>query len=422
MIGDTETYAGELRRALFPNDSVWKDVISAKGHADDKKVPLRVRVCIEPSARELHTLSWEKLMVNAEGENPLSPTTTALSRYAVGYGMSFRAALSRRADAPKALLLAVARGGAPHIGDSALKDLDPIATLLSAAGIACTVIGDWHAPSDLEDVLRSNNGVDYIYLLIKDDMDFEAGAITCALGYESFEDKDLVRKGLAQGLIAMVRPPRMMLIAPACAGDPGLKHNWLWMVHLAHESVERGVLSALTLQDALADEVWQGFLRSFFDEVTKHGQADLAARFAREKILESSAPWAPVIISRLRSGRLWYIPRLMDETCCDDTWNLLVSRIANERCTPIIGPGIDYRISRSRQQIAMDWADRYQYPLTLYEYVSLPQIAQYVAATRGDARMVADFLKTSASLPWSAMGICLIVPKDDFLSTRCCPR
>src|SRR5215467_11877787 len=150
-------------------------------------------------------------------------------------------------------------------------------------------------------------------------------------------------------------PPRLMMIAPAGIGHSTQEQNWLWLVnlpHLAHESIERGVFSVLTLQDALDHKAWQEFLQTFFGEVIQHGQVDLAARSAREKISGSTVPWAPVVISRLRSARLWYIPRFMDETRRDDTWNLLVSRVAEGRCTPIIGPGIDYRIARSRAQIA----------------------------------------------------------------------
>ena len=106
----------------------------------------------------------------------------------------------------------------------------------------------------------------------------------------------------------------------------------------------------------------------------------------------AAAPWAPVLISRLRSARVWYVPRFMDETCRDDTWRVLVSRVAEWPLHAIIGPGIDFRIARARVQIASDWADRFQYPWPC-EYVSLPQVAQYVAATRGDARMEEEFRK-----------------------------
>ena len=270
-IDDPDIYGGELRRAVFPHDGACGDVIGAQMLANDKKVPLRLRICIEPSARELHALSWEKLTLGSGSDNPLSPKSIALARYALGYGVSSRAALSRREDEPRALLLGVAEDRAAQ-GSSA-PVTDPIAKLLSRAGIACTIIAEWLDPGKLEEVLRGCDGVDYIYLLIKDGTGPKGRGMSGALSYEDAWDADPVCKGLVEAMNTMERPPRLMMIVPAGVDHPGQTQNWPWLVHLAHESVERGVLCVLTLQDALSDDDWQTFLQTFFGGIIQHDDA-----------------------------------------------------------------------------------------------------------------------------------------------------
>ncbi len=404
-IDDTETYARDLRHALFPDQEAWDAVTLAKARADEKRVALRVRICIEPSARELHSLNWEKLTVCGDPDNPLAVASAALARYALGYGSGARAAHIRRRAEPTALLLGAAAGPAGDGDDgAALQGLDAVAQLLGRAGIACTVSNRWHEIADLTEVLRKHEGIDYVYLLVRNCGTTEGGPLLCNRGFGGYGPTDEARRGIVAALEAMERPPRLMVVAPAQAGAPVAAPCWPWLLHLAHGLVERGVLGVLTLQGALEEASWHAFLAPFFGEIIGHGQTDQAARSAREQIAGTPNPWAPALVSCLRSARLWYEPHLMDETRRDQTWQLLISRIAEDRCTPIVGPGVDYRLARFRQQIALEWADRYQYPLALHEQVNLAQVAQYIAATRGDAQMEQDFTKDLRSFALKRYG------------------
>jgi len=392
-IADPETYARELRKALFPDAEAWGAVTLAKERANEKGVNLRVRICIEASARDLHSLNWEKLTALGGPDDPLAYGSTALARYALGYGASARAALARRNAESSALLLA-ATADLAATGDSALPEgLAAVADLLSGAGIACTVGRNWYSIREVAEELRRHDGIDHVCLLVRDCPPAAGGTLLCSPRGLGTEAADQARRGIGEALDAMERPPRLMVIAPADTEAPAAAECWPWFLHLAHDLVERGVLGVLTLQGNLDQATWLAFLAPFFGELIQHGQIDQAARAAREQIAAAAAPWAPVLVARLRTARLWYEPRLMDEARRDQTWKLLLARIAEDRCTPILGPGIDYRIARFRQQVAMEWADRYQYPLAGHEQVNLAQVAQYVAATRGDVQMEEDFTK-----------------------------
>ena len=265
--------------------------------------------------------------------------------------------------------------------------------MLSQAKIQSEVIKLWLPIKELAKVLCKHDGVDYLYLLVGICGPLDGKGMVCNQRLEACVASGQERPSIAQALDQLDLPPRLVVLATPIAPPPDSHSCWPWLLHLSHEIVERGVLGVLTLQHRLEQDAWQQFLKPFFTALTEHGQMDQAALTARRDILDSSAPWAPVLISRLRNARLWYAPRFMDERSQNETWELLLSRIREDRCTPIIGPGIDYRIARFRQQIAQSWADRYQYPLDLHHQVNLPQVAQYIVATRGDAQMEQDFKK-----------------------------
>jgi len=397
-IENPDDYARLLSKALFPKPEDSAALILAKGRAKEKRVTLRVRICIDRSARELHSLHWEKLTVWGGADNPLAVASVAFARYVLGYGGGSRATLVRRSTEPTALLLGAT--AAPDVasdsGDiEALDALDVVAQALSRVGIHCTVEQRWYAIPDLREALRAHHEVDYLYLLVRDCPSGPPGALLCNLDAGGCGPTDDIRGAVAEALDAMERLPRLAVVVPmvASAGPQLVANPWPWLVHLAYEIVERGVLGVVTLQDSLDSANWHAFLARFFSELTAHGQSDEAARIARKQIVGSPAASAPVVVTRMRSARLWYEPHLMDETRRDQTWDLLISRVAEGRCTPIIGPGVDYRIAHFRQHIAQDWAERYQYPLAMHEQLSLPQVAQYVAATRGDAHLEAAFSK-----------------------------
>ena len=67
--------------------------------------------------------------------------------------------------------------------------------------------------------------------------------------------------------------------------------------------------------------------------------------------------WVPALYTRLRSGRLWYVPGFADEQVSFEKWPVLLRRIQERRCTPIVGAGVLEPLIGSPREIARRWAE-----------------------------------------------------------------
>jgi hypothetical protein len=72
----------------------------------------------------------------------------------------------------------------------------------------------------------------------------------------------------------------------------------------------------------------------------------------------------PVLFLALKSGRIWYEPGFEEHGGAPgremEIWPALLWSIQEERCTPILGPGLVESLVGSRQEIAMRWASVYR--------------------------------------------------------------
>jgi len=380
---EVAAYASALARSLFPDEPAREKLELAKARAEEKRVPLRVRVCIEPSARELHTVNWESLTIGGGAERLFSPGATCFARYTLALGADLHPVQVRCRSEPEALVLGLAARASAAVSMPGPEHLDAIAAALSDAGIAARVERRWLLLEELEPLLRRHDGIDLVFLCMLGCGEPAKQEAYCGHSPDAADVAGTARRIIAGAFNTLERLPRLVAIDNAAIAEADASACWPCFVYLAHELTEQGVLGALTLQGHLAAEDWTRFLTGFFREIKDHGQMDRAAMVARERVRDSGAPWAPAIVSRLRSSKLWYLPRFMDERIRDATWSILLKKIEQGRCLPIVGAGVDYRVARFRQEVAMRWADKYQYPLSVHEQASLSQVAQYVAATFG---------------------------------------
>ena len=118
---------------------------------------------------------------------------------------------------------------------------------------------------------------------------------------------------------------------------------------------------------------------------------DLAVSVARNSVARRKDGWVPALFSRLRTGRIWYEPGLAVSEP-EWIWTQLLMSIKNFRCTPILGPGLIEPLVGSHREIAQRWADKEGFPMAPSDRVDLPQVAQYLATTRGQGHMRTEFL------------------------------
>lgn len=67
----------------------------------------------------------------------------------------------------------------------------------------------------------------------------------------------------------------------------------------------------------------------------------------------------------------------MSESLKDDTWTILLERIANQRCVPFLGAGASFPALPLGAKIATDWAQEYNYPGD--NPTNLVEVAQFLA-------------------------------------------
>jgi hypothetical protein len=132
------------------------------------------------------------------------------------------------------------------------------------------------------------------------------------------------------------------------------------------------------MQGNISLETLKGFMPAFFEEVQKEGLVDQATAVARSTVQQRPDHWMPALFMRLKSGRIWYVPGFGKEQGGFDLWRPLFRSIGNNRCTPIIGPGLYESLIGSQREIARKWAEAYHYPMQPHERESLAQVAQFL--------------------------------------------
>jgi hypothetical protein len=124
------------------------------------------------------------------------------------------------------------------------------------------------------------------------------------------------------------------------------------------------------------------FVPHFFKELQRDGQIEQAVALARRAIRARSDAWMPVLFTRLKSGRIWYVPGFADEKPGFRRWPSLLNSIAQGRCTAILGAGLLEPLLGPMHELAKRWADAYEFPLEPHEREDLPQVTQYLAVNQ----------------------------------------
>jgi hypothetical protein len=140
------------------------------------------------------------------------------------------------------------------------------------------------------------------------------------------------------------------------------------------------VPAVIAMQGQISMATIAQFMPAFFDALQREGHIDRAVAVARGIVRERPDHWMPVLFTRLKSGRIWYVPGFRGDDF--DKWPTLLNSIKKGKCTPIVGMGLTEPLLGSMREIALDWADKYGFPMAPHERESLPQVAQFVAVNQ----------------------------------------
>ncbi|GLZ31682.1 hypothetical protein Lesp02_38700 [Lentzea sp. NBRC 105346] len=143
-----------------------------------------------------------------------------------------------------------------------------------------------------------------------------------------------------------------------------------------------GIPAVIAMQGEVTMKTAQDFATAFFSAFREQPVVDRAVAVARRAVRDRPDWWAPVLFSRLRSGRA-YQPSVTSVS--DTVWEDIGAVMAMEEVTPVLGPGLADGIVGSRSEIAQRWVRRWQMPIAPFGRTNLAQVAQYLRVGRKPA-------------------------------------
>ncbi|MDO9074255.1 MAG: CHAT domain-containing protein [Rubrivivax sp.] len=348
---------------------------------------LRLRLWLTASTPRLHGVLWERLQDPDTGVPLSTDERIHLSRFLSG-GKSPSLRMRPRDRLSALVVIANPQGlDGQHVGSRDLGQIDVAAEWSRAeAGLQSISVESLFAPQHaslqtLFTKLRDRReGFDILYLVchgaVVDGepllwLENEVGGIERVQGAR-----------LAAQLRDMSDPPRLVVLASCQSAGLGAQassadHGGL--AALAPRLAAAGVPAIIAMQSDVRMDTASRFFARFFAELLKDSQIDRAVTIARAAVSSQPDWWVPVLITRLKFGRIWA------EHGAQPGFSGLgdvAGKLGRNSCTPIIGPDLVTGWTGSPMKLAQRWSELFEFPMAPRESDSLPQVAQYLAYHR----------------------------------------
>jgi hypothetical protein len=380
---DDEAYADALATAVFGDPVIRQSFAKALAATEALNTTLRVRLAVQPDARELHGVHWERLRDPETKSLLFTGDAILFSRYLSS--LDFRPVRLRPKVELRALV-AVANPagiGGVEVEGRPLAPLDAAreiarARAALAPAIPVTALSQPVTLQAIADELR--DGYDILYLACHGEL--RDGQPHIYLEDESGGIADVPGDELVNRLTGLLQLPRLVMLASCeSAGDgvvPAIADNGT-LAALGPLLAEAGIPAVIAMQGKVSIETASGFMEAFFRELSRSGEIDRATAVGRYAVCKRPDWWMPVLFMRLKSGRIyWYDRGFTSEKGNLRTWPSLIRHITNGKCTPIMGAGLFDALLGSRERIARHLAEQVGFPLAPYGRNSLSQVAQFL--------------------------------------------
>jgi len=387
---DVPAYGHYLTKSLFDNSDVYGDFAQARSSALTAEAPLRLHLIISPNAPELQILRWETLLDPVDASPLCTSERVLFSRY-LSSG-DWRPVRLR----PKGRLRALVVIANPidlaryKPGGRELAPVDVPEELARArAGLGPIPISELASNSraTLANMLAQlREGYDILYIVAH-------GALLRGAPYLWLENETggvAVTRGddLAAQIRELRQAPWLVILVSCQSASVGHDDP---LKALGPRLAEAGIPAVLAMQGDFSMDTAAVFVPSFFKELQRDGQIEQAVAVARRAVRDRRDAWMPVLFTRLKSGRLWYVPGFADDKQGFKRWPSLLNSIAQGNCTAILGAGLLEPLLGPMNELAKRWADTYEFPLEPHEREDLPQVTQYLAVNQ-DSRFPRDKL------------------------------
>ncbi len=384
-LNDVE-YGKLLGQSLF-TPAVKSEFEKAAAVASALEAGLRVRLYFGVSAPELHDLRWETLRNPQTGEPFLTNETLPFSRYLSS--ADGRPARLRPQSELRALALIANPTDIAEYGMTALNVADELRRINAGFGaVPVTALASEGKASLPNLFAHLREEYDILYLVAHGQL--EKGEPLLWLERENGKAQRVAGAELVTRIEELAQCPRLIVLVSCQSAGTSAEGA---LSALGPRLAEAGVPAVIAMQGNISIKTAAEFMPVFFRELQRDGQIDRAMAVARGVVRERPDWWMPALFTRLKSGRIWYNPGFAGDQNDFEHWESLKTFIQEQRCTPILGAGLDEPWLGQATELARRWAWKHNYPFAAHEQEDLPRIAQYLSRREGTKYVQAAFNK-----------------------------
>lgn len=304
---DSLAYGTALGEMLFADPQLLVAIARARTAAGDGR--LRLRIHLPLTATVLHNLMWETLRLPGEDQFLAHSDRVLLSRY---HDSTVLGPTRPCSVGSLSALIAVANPcDLEDYGATAIDvkgEIDRARTALGA-GVGVRTLGD-DAPASLvaiDSILSGRHPPAILYLVCH-------GSLEKGVPFLWLQDqdgcRDLVRgEDFAANMRLFSRQPYLVVLASCESGGSARLAGSNSLAAIGPRLIASGVPAVIAMQGKVPVATLTRLMPDFFAELRSHGMIDLALASARRRIAAEHEWWAPVLYMRLKSGRLFTLPR-----------------------------------------------------------------------------------------------------------------
>ena len=403
LSNDLPAYGAALTEMVFQSEEIVR--FYDKAIAAARSMPVHLRIHME-CPRRFHSVRWELLRDPANGSAIATSRNILFSRYLSNANWQ---PISDSVTRESRALVVIAAPSNLHKYAPHGRSLPPVAVdeEIKRARDALrayqplVLAGPGRPRATLTDLLENlqgrDNEFDILYLVGHGTLTPDDVPLLYLEQPDGTADPVDGRR-LAEHIQDLDRKPTLVMLLSCQSAEPGRdpdSGDEGALAGLGPRLAGAGVAAVVGMQGNVTMETVKRFVPAFFAAFHEDGVVDHAMAVARGAVRDRPDWWAPVLFSRLRSGRMPHAVKSTERA--RDMWQDVTLMVRNHRFTPVLGSGLADAIFGSRAEIAQRWARRWQMPLAPHARSNLEQVAQYLRVGHTQGRVTdyfQDYIRT----------------------------